>query len=385
MKRLFITTGLISLVNALVIIRQNPIESDDTLAIISFNQSEDFVETQKKIASLHGFSNIVFVKKQKDIFKVFNLNQFDKLYVTSLTNLYKKCNRHKECYFFDEGPGYAFADVSDCRNVKAYCTTNFLNKFSFAKQVKSIPTLELSKDIFCQVSREISEKFNLHDKLNTSKNILFIGHYICREFGNEKALAFYKKYIDYFINLGYNIYFKAHPRDNDDIVPMLKDDYKLQEKFSVLETTLPVEIYDYNFDLIIGPYSGTLISIPHYREIAAVLLPFKELYLGNTGLNFKKFFAICDEYIPTFAQMEQYFNLSKKEMYEQYFEIINCKPIIQENSRLQEVLDYKPNKILDIIFGIFAIFIKDKNKRVSFKNFARKEFFKKLEKFNNGL
>ena len=207
MKRLFITTGLISLVNALVIIRQNPIESDDTLAIISFNQSEDFVETQKKIASLHGFSNIVFVKKQKDIFKVFNLNQFDKLYVTSLTNLYKKCNRHKECYFFDEGPGYAFADVSDCRNVKAYCTTNFLNKFSFAKQVKSIPTLELSKDIFCQVSREISEKFNLHDKLNTSKNILFIGHYICREFGNEKALAFYKKYIDYFINLGYNIYF----------------------------------------------------------------------------------------------------------------------------------------------------------------------------------
>lgn len=381
-KRLFITTGSISLVNALIIIdmlKMNEEISEDTLAVLSFHQSPQFINFTKKIAGLHNFKQISFFNWEKQLKNEFKFQNFDEIYSVPLPKLFKNLNNHKSGYLFDEGPGYASFDMRKYKNLKGYYITTFLDKLRLIDTPKSIPVFEITKEAFFKKSAEIIALLGENEHIQTEKNILFIGHYIYRKLGDNVAIAFYKKYLDYFINKGYTVYFKGHPRDNDVILPILEKEYSGNEKFKLLENALPIEIYNYNFDLIVGAYSGTLVSIPHYRNIPAINLPFKELYHAPVGIGFKQYFALYDEYIPTFNDMEEVIGKSKEEIYQRYLQILDKKPNINNNEKLKRILMYKPNKFNDVVFGILALFVKDANKKARIKDMGRKSFFKMLE------
>ncbi len=352
-KRLFLTTGLISLINALCIIKQNAqADFEDTLVIISFSQDENFVNTNRKIASCHNFSKIYFLKKEKELFSLFDLNNFDCIYSATFSIIYNRLNRYKNLYIFDEGPGSVTTDLTALKNLKGIYSPCFLNKLSIFNVNKNVKRIETDSDVFKKVSKTVVNLLNEDTKPKTSKNVLFIGHYVYRRLSDKKALEFYKKYIDYFINLNYDVYLKTHPRDIDTIVPVLENDYKNNSKFHILKTGLPIEAYDYNFDLVIGSYSGTLVTLAHFRKIPSLQLPMYELYGCNFGLGYKKFFVLYDAYTPKFEEMEDVLSKTKEEIWHRYIKIINKKQKLSDNTELKNIILYKRN-ILNSLSCLF--------------------------------
>ncbi len=377
MKRLFITTGLISLINALTVIENT---EEDTLIILSFSQDEDFCETSLKIASLHKFKKVLFFKKEREIMNNIHLCDYDEVYSTVMSKLFCFLNKHPAWYIFDEGAGYAIADLKNFKNLKRCYVTKFLDKFDLVNIPPDIEYLYINKAKFLEISDKVISILGEQAELPTRRNVLFIGHYIYKKLGNDSALKYYKQYIDYFMNLGYHVYFKAHPRDKDTLLPHLVSYYKNNEKFCLLKSSLPVEIYNYNFDIVIGSYSGTLVSLPYYRNIPAVNLPMKEIYSTNVGLNYKKFFALYEEYIPDFETMKECLAYTKNEIWGNYQKFIDSKPNIEKNTKLRKILDYKPDKRQDILFTIISYcFIFNKKIMKKVQNYARKDFYKMLQ------
>lgn len=379
MKRLFITTGLISLVNALTIIGDS--QENDDLVILSFNQSEDFINTSNKIAQLHKFDNIMFFKKEKEIVKEINFQAYNELYCATLTKLYPFLKKHPNWSIFEEGPGYAITDLKNCKNLKNCFIAKYLDKFDIIDKENVIKHVPIKKDNFSEISSKILNLMQTPKELVTQRNILFIGHYIYRKLGDEFALKFYKEYINYFMNLGYNVYLKAHPRDKDYILPILEQEFVDNKLFHILDTSLPIEIYSFNFDAVVGAYSGTLVSLPHYNRISAINLPLKELYSTNVGLNYKKFFALYDEYTPSFEEMKDVLSASKERIWERYREIINSKIPIKNNTKLNKIILYKPNLICDIFCHFASYFCFNHMKKQKIQNIARKKFNKMISQY----
>lgn len=380
-KRLFITTGSISLVNTLTIIEQTKdnTEYEDTLLILSFHQSAEFISTNKKIANLHNFKEILFFKKEKEVLKSVNFNNYDFIYSVTVSRFYNEYRKHNNVYIFDEGPGSLKSDIRKLTNLKGLYVSKFINKFSFVNEPDNIPNYEMNTAIFNEISSKIIKIFNEQEILETGKNALFIGHYIYRKLGDETAINFYVRNIEYLMDRGYTVYFKAHPRDNDVILPVLLEKYQDNQKFKCLKNSLPIEIYDYNFDIVVGSYSGTLVSIPHYRKISAVNLPLKELYHSSAGLGFKKFFALYDFYVPALSEMDDVIGKDKEIIWARYASIIDKKPLLKDNINLKEILRFYPNVLNDVLFGALGLFC-NKTTKNQLKDFGRRNFYKMIEK-----
>ena len=381
-KRLFITTGLISLLNALYIIETKQQNCSDTLVIVSFEQSESFKKTTKTIAKNHNFDKIIFYKKPKEVIKNINFKEYDEIYSVTFIEFLKKAKTNKNFYWFDEGPGYAIKDIKNLKQIKGVYYTPFLEKFSFLNTNKKSEEFEIKKDTFNLLSEKILNSTEKDIEIKGQKNVLFISHYILQQLGKVKAFEFHKKYIDYFINLGYTVYYKPHPRDTGALAFELSEAYKNNDKFKLFNNTLPIELYNYPFDIVIGTYSGALISIPHYKNIASLNLPSRELFDLDVGINFKKFFILYEYYTPKFSEMKEVLNKDKEEIYRKYYEIISKKQPINENESLKEILCYKPNKIKDLLFGFFSCLIFfNKNLSKKIKNISRSDFNKLIKNF----
>ena len=108
----------------------------------------------------------------------------------------------------------------------------------------------------------------------------------------------------------------------------------------------------------------------------------KELYSSDQGIGFKKFFALYEEYIPSFEDMEQVLTEPKSVIWKKYSEIMNKKVPIKDNSLLREILLYKPSVLKDVVFGILAIFF-IKPLKLKVKNFARRDFYKLLSYYSD--
>lgn len=380
-KRLFITTGSISLINALTIIEQTKSQGDfeDVLVVISMTQGKSFVDTTKKIASLHSFKEIKFLNKEREIVKNYKLKEFETIFIALTSKICKNIFSHKNVYIFDEGPGSAKAELKQIPKIKGMYTTRFLDKISFIPFGKNKEIYEIDKSVFFNITQKILKLFGESDKLETEKNVLFIGHYVYRKAGTERAIEFYKKYINYFIDKGYNIYFKGHPRDNDVVLPIIKKEFENNKNLHFMENSLPIEIYNYNFDIAVGAYSGTLVSLPHYYDIPAINLPFKELYYSEVGLSFKQYFALYEEYIPSFKLMEQVIGKEKAEIQALYRQIISEKLPLESHQILQKILFYKPNILTNIFWGALSGFCKkDVFLRNKIKNMNKKDFYKMI-------
>jgi len=177
--------------------------------------------------------------------------------------------------------------------------------------------------------------------------------------GKKKALDYYYSNINLFLNNNFTVYFKAHPREIDDTLKVLKEHYKNNSKFKIIENSLPIEAYNNEFSIVAGTFSGTLISVPHFHKIPSASLNCDEMYNSKYSLSWKKFFIISEYYTPCIEFYKEILHLPNKEFREKskeiYSKYIHSKKQITSNVDLIKILNYKKSLFKDIFYGILNL------------------------------
>ena len=294
-KRLFITTGNFSLLNALTLIKMDKEEYEDYLVIFSFNMPDKFIFANQQMASLGNFKKIEWLH---DLSKTkFRSLDFDIVY--ALAGL--KIN-HPNLIWFDEGFGYVY---------KSFCSPNFPKKTYYwnylGKCVSENEAInsEPDKRCFLQICQEIAQKDTNKIKIpKDEKTVLIAAQYFLNYlYSPEEKLNFYRKLSAYCIQKGFHVYLKPHPRE--DIVPYETLKKEFSENFDIFDSYFPLEVYTNNFTLVISTTCTTLFTTPHFFDVpcATAITPhFYNLwkYLKIDGL---WLYMFSKEYIPDYKKM----------------------------------------------------------------------------------
>lgn len=278
-RRLFLTTGSISLLNNLTIIKQlNESDCEDVLFILSHIKNPSFSECCKKMASLHDFKQIYFLclasfnlieyfikNKLFDFDEVYFSNQFQFIHLTKL--LYPNA----DWILTDEGACGKIArrHYCDYNKVKKIMMLNYLNKIDFfgleeSNMNKIVP---LNKELFLEVSTKCAEMFpvNLNLKPN-EKAVIFCGTWWEGSYlSKEQYFEFQDGTIEKLISLGYKVFFKPHPRD--------PRNYINNPDISILNTAVPLECYNFDVEAVVSLVSLVTLHIPYFRNIPGFAVP----------------------------------------------------------------------------------------------------------------
>jgi len=186
-KRLFLTTGNLSLLNTICVIKQTNEECDDYLFIHSHLKSDSFHTTCLKMAESHNFKKIyTLYEKILDFRQYFihnKLYNFDEIYFSNqyqfllLANtLYKNTKK----YITDEGcTGKLMrAKIFNYDKIKNFYFNDYSPKIDYwnlsKKNTKKI--IKIDKQIFKSVTDEFAKKLPANINIDkNSKTILFCG------------------------------------------------------------------------------------------------------------------------------------------------------------------------------------------------------------------
>ena len=274
-RRLFMTTGNLSLVNTLTIIKQlNEPNCQDELFIYSNFKNDKFDECARKIAGLHNFENVhSYYANTPDIREYFLKNKlynFDEVY---FPNIYRDFRIPKELYpnaawiMTDEGCGCKIARSGyfDYGKLKNFITHTYIGKldyYGFTPDVvrKMIP---LDRKLFKEVTKECETMFPLNVTLDKEeKAIIFCGSWweITR-LSKTQYMQLQDDMIAKLTELGYKIYFKPHPRD--------PRNYINNPSISILNSSLPLDCYSLDeFVAVVSLGSSTSLQAIEFAQIA---------------------------------------------------------------------------------------------------------------------
>ena len=269
------TTGNLSLVNTLTIIKQlNEPNCQDELFIYSNFKNDKFDECARKIAGLHNFENVhSYYANTPDIREYFLKNKlynFDEVY---FPNIYRDFRIPKELYpnaawiMTDEGCGCKIARSGyfDYGKLKNFITHTYIGKldyYGFTPDVvrKMIP---LDRKLFKEVTKECETMFPLNVTLDKEeKAIIFCGSWweITR-LSKTQYMQLQDDMIAKLTELGYKIYFKPHPRD--------PRNYINNPSISILNSSLPLDCYSLDeFVAVVSLGSSTSLQAIEFAQIA---------------------------------------------------------------------------------------------------------------------
>lgn len=348
-SRLFLTTGNLSLVNNLAIIRQLAThDCEDTLVILSNMVNNDFFETCKKIAALHNFQEVKCIcSKQANIIEYFLRNKmtnFDEIY---FSNQYQFINLATELYpnadwiLTDEGCGGKLARLAYCDydKVKSLIMHNYLGKIDFfglqKRNYKKI--IPLNTEIFQEVCRECAEMFPINlEQGPEDKSIIFCGSwYEVSGLGKDEYMSLQDDLINRLMELGYTILFKPHPRD--------PRNYINNPNITILNTTLPLECYNPDVVAIVSLASSTPLHMINAHNIPGFMISLldrvnKPLELMWLDLLVKKLMA---EYTPPIEELlavnpKLYTKQElKKVLQDKCKKYIDSKPLLSQNEEFK--------------------------------------------------
>lgn len=183
-KRLFISSGNISLLNILTIIKQlNEKNTEDYLIIDTVQGTQEFFNLNKNIAQMHNFKKILVCKNNFALFELIkhNIFQIDEIY--SHTNRwYIKFIQpifHKSNYYIhDEGMGSLF--LQPCKNnkhIKKLYFQKYLDKIDYIGW-DNYDIINLDKKIFKKIAYEVAQNYPFDIKIEeNSKTVIFCGAY----------------------------------------------------------------------------------------------------------------------------------------------------------------------------------------------------------------
>lgn len=351
-RRLFITTGNISLINTLAII--NKIGSfknyKDILVIDTGKGQIDFVKKQLEIAKLHNFKRIIVQPKINPGVQLVLNNYFkvDELYIlnhplhlNTVLPLFPKA----KVFLIDEGPGSLLNYNSEkIENLESFITHHYINKLNFCNidDINKIKFEPLDINEFRKIAKTLSKKYPIEIKsLNDEKTILYCGIY-WEVTGLDKGtfIKVQNEIINNLLSAGYKILYKPHPRDNEF--------YGLDKNPNVefITSKFPIELYNLDVLAVVTLSSTTSISMTHYWDIPGFSNILDDVIKidKNDKINIPLIRLIVKEYSPNYKELIKLDvkNTSRNELKhkikEIYDKFIEDKPLLSENPSIKQFI-----------------------------------------------
>ena len=350
-KRLFLTTGNLSLVNCLAIIEQlKDVGCKDYLIIESGNGSYDFWKRNYEMAQIHNFKKIrLFSNCRYDVELILsNFRKIDEVFMLNYpkcTDVIPKIYPKSSVNLIDEGfASLIHNNIENIKNFKYFYTYKYINKidgFGFTKKVMN-NFVNIDTKNFQKVSKIISSKYPIKTPINfDEKNILYCGIYwTVSGLDKETFIKEQTTQIESLIKAGYKILYKPHPRDTEF--------YGLEKNpdITFIKSVLPLELYSWDVLAAVGMNCTSLVHINHYHNIPTFshILPQtldnnEEVWKGNL-IRF-----ILKEYSPNYENLLKLDakNMNKedlknkiKEIYDDY---LKNKPLLSQNERVKEYVE----------------------------------------------
>ena len=350
-KRLFITTGNISLINTLSIINSiGSLEKYDDILVIDTGKGQiDFVKKQLEIAKLHNFKKIIVQPRINPGVQLVLNNYFkaDELYILNhplhLATVLPLFPNIK-VYLIDEGPGSLLNYNSDkVSNLESFITHRYINKLDYCNidDISKIKFEPLNITEFRKIAKSLSKKYPIQYKLNEyDKAILYCGIYWeVTGLSREKFIKTQSKMLNDLLNKGYKILYKPHPRDNEFF------GFDKNPNVIFIDSKFPIELYNLDIVAIVSVSSTTSITYSHYWNIPG-FSNILDVSLVDDGkdesINIIR--KIIKEYSPNYKELLNLDvkNLSKAELKcvvkDIYNDFLKNKPLLSQNENIKEFI-----------------------------------------------
>jgi hypothetical protein len=345
-RRLFITTGGISLITA-ISIKKSIMNSkcEDYLLIDTITKhSITFLENNTNIASLYDFKKIIFMQNQINyhILIDYGLENIDEIFMVAHLKLYqfiKLLYPSIPITFLEEGPGTLSYPIYDYSKINKVIVHNYLNKYDFVvwHTTKVKPIIEfVDEKIFQETLGEIREKLNIKMKLNPEEKFILI----CGP--DIESKKYIKKtkintHIIKLINRGYKILFKKHPRDTE---PYIFDD-----AVTIIDTSYPIELYDLNIVAAVNYSSSICITLPYFKKLA-VFSDMTHLKISKIDIPYMlkltqfiiKQYTIPIEYLIKFDHKKYSSSQLRIELFNLTLEYIAKMPDVSNNNNINKLI-----------------------------------------------
>lgn len=345
-KRLFITSGNLSLINTLACINQLNLtkNSKNSILVWSHAGTEEFQEVNKNLANsielenYYKFCNV----KLSDLYNHFIKNEFkefDEIYFPNCRYTFDMVN------ILFPGLKYNITEEGVCvlvkhsgidySNVEKYIFAKYLNKLdmSFLNENDKQKLITLKKSEFLKIANKYEKLYPLDVEFEPEdKNIIFCGTLSSLGIWSfAEIIKYQNEIIEKLTSKGYKVYFKPHPRDIYN--------YKESDKFRILKTKLPLECYNLQDKClaVVSLFSSTSSQIYHYQGVAGFCdtdlikgcSDFGLNIVGQYSMSYKTLLDI-DIKSKTFAEI-------KKEILDKYTLALNDKPLLSENDYLNKL------------------------------------------------
>ena len=345
-RRLFLSSGNISLINVLTIIKQFPEDNcEDILVIDTFSGSDKFFEINSKIASLHNFKKIIKLKGLhfRFNFMKYNLFDIDEVYAHTKPEYFKYIfPMYKNCKFFifDEGISSLIEQSKDSDNSEfKLITTKICDKFDKIgwdnNQIEHI-----NPEIFKSIASEIAKIYPFDVEIKEdSKTVIFCSQYWqAFSLSKEEYYNYQNSIIEKLLENGFTIIYKQHPREEGEV--------EIPKGCIKTNCLLPLELYDLDILAIVSVASSILLDQYHYWQVPGFECINEKIFDENKNSGYIDLIRyILKEYIPNVNELlninaKNYSKAELKEMLKNIFkQSLDKQPLLSENKLLREYYD----------------------------------------------
>lgn len=345
-RRLFITTGTLSLINALCYIEQSGNEDkyEDTMLIfgaITSQLIEDIIRALDKTK----FKKVIFCKKQRanisDNIIVHSLYEVDECIFVAHERTYpvlKAYYRKAKLTIIQESLAF-FPYSEQLATLPDMYHCNYSNKLDYAYPETGNLQIEMNREIYLRKIKDIGVKLNLKIKTKFGKKvILFCGadNATGMMLHEDTTLTIIKK----LTQKGYVVLFKKHPRDQKDYEAM---------GVEVLDTAYPIEFYDLSeVTAILAFRSNLLFTLQDLDVPVFYVLPEETMVFDRFKDKFTEFqisqskrasFCVQNYVLPMQELLDADMNKSANELRKEF--LTKQKALLDSQPRLSENKEFK--------------------------------------------
>lgn len=333
-NNLFISSNALTTIYSSIIIDEKFVGENNILMIVTNHVDSKFLGHMKDVAKKLGcFNQIIFfneystaklnkVVSKRDA-KTFNFSRFENdVGISDFDNIYTTLYyqqsglmilryKNAQVYTIENGTASYFPQTIDKKitdRIKSLYSLNYFGviKPNFVKQHPNIENIVLDNE-------KIKEKFALFSSsikiekcencvIFSAQNLSLNPNLMTQKYEFEE----YFNVIKFFIDKGYTVYFKDHPKTPNYFYSFLKNTFS-SKNFKSIKTEMPLEILSSILEpkAVVGVFSSSLLTIPHLFNIPAYTFKLKN--------NLRKYppfavaYAMVLEYLPdieSFAKEE---------------------------------------------------------------------------------
>ena len=350
-RRLFITTGNLQLLNALAIILQlaeeETVPSENYVMVWSYITNDEFEKTSREIASLCGVRHyysicgekydadrvIKFIDKQK-------LVQIDEVYSLRLvfsTTIFEKLYRNAKYILMDEG-GVSLVPIPV--KIPRYCekmiSTFFLNKLDYVSFPGRPWAVEhIQQKYFSIIAHKCAALYpwKIPHFDSQKKYVIFCGNYTAffSPYTEDEMESRQNHIIQALNDRGFHVLYKPHPRD-----PVKRENH---DGLTILHTRLPLECYQLEgIYAVISLCSAASTQSYHYSKVAGFIDPIfcSKAYAPHLAILMNEYTPPIDLLLEVDARGKEPTELHR-EIERRYEMYMADKPLLSQNEKFNSV------------------------------------------------